>query len=953
MNWTLKKFIAIILIVAMVFTSTGFATFAESIDDVTVVHSETTEPTSDKYYEDVLGDKHPVNAEGEIGSSESTEINDESTTVEEAEDDESATVEEPEEGESTTTEKLEEETTTTEKSEEETLTASESASDSTGESESVEPKDTLESSESAGESTASPTENSTNVAPVEGDSIGDDTASPSDINSDIDDVEGTSPDDFSSDVEDVNDDIYISTVSNVEAKTFDMDIENASVSEVQLLGDTPLYGTTLPQYVWFGTYPQHDSTAKEPVKWWVYSQNGSEAVLITDRILGTGPWKVGGFDPEYMGSDICTFADNLYSTLFTGTQKLSIKVESQTAGGSTSRDGFTNKYLWVPKRDEIDNIPTSVPNKAKNTNSDDYVAYWLRSKGYMSNYPKQYVNSDGSFATDDPGENRGYRLMCKVDLTNTAVWSFNNNNTIIWNLEGDEFNDGSEIWSQMSYWFPNQELPVTSNFKNTTGRELNGWYLNSAKNNLYTTTPTSTSGPLLLTPEWTCDITWSGKDNTWSFKDDSLASASYINGKDYYLPSGNQLNGPNGAELSYWTLKRTGKDDIVTTYIPSDMKEPVTLEPTFKSNIKFSMGGGYLNIATPSQYDIGTGLTLPAVSAVVPPVTKEFDHWIIRQQGKADINPATQISNTTEGDVEIIAVYKNATYNITWTMNGGSFKVPSEASPSYIYGSHYPLPQRSQINAPSVGYELDYWTIKQAGKEDIVGATSISSTTYNDVEIVATYRKTHYTVTWNQGYDFKNPSIATSSYVYGDSWSLPAGSAIDLPPTKELDHWVIKIDGAADIDPATGLTQIMYGNIEIVAVYRNATYTITWTLGDGNTWTSTAGADNYTYGTGVSSFPQVTSGTTGKEFDYWILRQTGKQDITRATNISTSTYGPVEMIAVYKNIDYNITWNLGAGSWNGAEGADHYTFGTGLTLPTNITPPTGDWRNYSNCYKCN
>ena len=145
MNGKLKKILSILLIIAMVITSAGFGTFADSIDDVTTASSEESEHAPGQYYKELLENQTSTKIEGEgstdsSGSTESVE----STTVEEPEEDESTTVEEPEEDESTTVAKLEtdetsttnsenEETTTVESSEEETSTTV-GASDDEGDS---------------------------------------------------------------------------------------------------------------------------------------------------------------------------------------------------------------------------------------------------------------------------------------------------------------------------------------------------------------------------------------------------------------------------------------------------------------------------------------------------------------------------------------------------------------------------------------------------------------------------------------------------------------------------------------------------------------------------------------------------------------------------------------------------------------------------------------------------
>ena len=56
-KFSLKRFIAAILVVAMIFTSTGFAIFAESIDDMDITMSSAKESSSSKYHEEDLNEQ--------------------------------------------------------------------------------------------------------------------------------------------------------------------------------------------------------------------------------------------------------------------------------------------------------------------------------------------------------------------------------------------------------------------------------------------------------------------------------------------------------------------------------------------------------------------------------------------------------------------------------------------------------------------------------------------------------------------------------------------------------------------------------------------------------------------------------------------------------------------------------------------------------------------------------
>lgn len=102
----LKKLIAIVIIVSMVFSNAGFTTFADSVE------THTTISVSNGNVNDYHNEEKETTKES---TSEKINEENESTTVEESEDEETTTVEEPEEDETTTTvvESEEDETTTT------------------------------------------------------------------------------------------------------------------------------------------------------------------------------------------------------------------------------------------------------------------------------------------------------------------------------------------------------------------------------------------------------------------------------------------------------------------------------------------------------------------------------------------------------------------------------------------------------------------------------------------------------------------------------------------------------------------------------------------------------------------------------------------------------------------------------------------------------------------------
>ena len=147
-KFSLKRFIAAILVVAMIFTSTGFAIFAESIDDMDLTMSSAKESSSSKYYEEDLNEQVLNNDQYDKsifeGAADSAEVSLASPSYTEVEEDYSGEYEEePEDDDETKTlTKLETDEISCENDEPTTVESSEEETSTTGESNLVDANDT-------------------------------------------------------------------------------------------------------------------------------------------------------------------------------------------------------------------------------------------------------------------------------------------------------------------------------------------------------------------------------------------------------------------------------------------------------------------------------------------------------------------------------------------------------------------------------------------------------------------------------------------------------------------------------------------------------------------------------------------------------------------------------------------------------------------------------------------
>ena len=80
--------------------------------------------------------------------------------------------------------------------------------------------------------------------------------------------------------------------------------------------------------MWFGTYPQtsQDADAVEPIKWRVLSNDGTKALLITDKIIDFKHFHNTAEDTSWATSDLRTWLNNtFYNKAFNDSEKDAIK----------------------------------------------------------------------------------------------------------------------------------------------------------------------------------------------------------------------------------------------------------------------------------------------------------------------------------------------------------------------------------------------------------------------------------------------------------------------------------------------------------------------------------------------------------------------------------------------------------------------------------------------------
>ena len=353
--------------------------------------------------------------------------------------------------------------------------------------------------------------------------------------------------------------------------------------------------------IFFGTYPQSStySNIVEPIKWKILNATGSEALLLTDKLIDYNvkfndtyeeiTWETATIRP-WLNKDFYKKAF-LYDS-----EKKSIKekevVTTYTRGGIG--DVVTKDKIFLLSREDVTNPSYGFTNddtrKAVRTNysiskgsSTGHDDYFIRSPEPLYPLPGYvyYVSRTGYVEdlTQVNHTDMGIRPALYVDIASSLFTAVEHKLT--WELGALEF------------------LPES------TWREIN----------------------------------------------------TYREGMPLKLPAaGNLRNAPDGSTL-YWQMQDADGNVIHVydkiTELPTDIFEDIKLAPRFAYKMSFDMGGGSLyNLTPPPAYMIDEGYTLPDRNIVVPPKDREFDHWEI------DGIPATEIPVGSTGDKVIKAVYR-------------------------------------------------------------------------------------------------------------------------------------------------------------------------------------------------------------------------------------------------------------------------------------------------------
>lgn len=827
-KFSLKRLIAAILVVAMIFTSTGFAVFAESIDDMDLTMNS---------------------AEVSLASPSYTEVEEDYSGEyeEEPEDDETKTLTKSETDEISCEN---DETTIVESSEEETYT--------TGESDLVDVNDTtsiINIDEQIDTNIVETENNEIATISIVDEGIvnlvktNDEVASSSDISNDIEE-KGTS---------------ILATESETK-----LDIEKSSESEINVeavlsfFGDAPLFGDAAPDTIWLGTYPQgvtwqSDGSAYnivEPIKWRKLSETGTEALYVADKILDNVSYHAAGGNITWGTSDIHSWLNDTSANGFIGKAFTTNQLDNTNGivlekTITTTDSADTNDKALLLSVDEVQNLITPASSRriygteyAKTKVNggptlevdSDHSPWWLRSPGNAGSGYAVHVRASGLIVTDGASVNSqttGVRPAIYINLSSPHYKT--SDNAVSWDLNGGSLANGSALWSSMNTYLGGQLLPTADNFTPPTGKHFIGMSINTeTQSSINTIIPDDQEGNIILKPIFGDNVNdkiINYDFGSGTFTDWSLLPVSYTPGTAKSLPTkfdlARYITPP--ADQEFKGFAKSGTTDIITEIADTETTD-IDLVAIYgdRPTITWNMGTG-TDIGTldpevaSTSYISGIEWPLPLQDKITPPIGCEFDHWILRRVGATDIDQALCIPATIDANVEVIAVYNHLTYDITWNLADGTSTElidrgswnGAEGPATYIYGNGIAnLPTNV---TPPQGRTFDHWKLIQTetGGADINPAISVSSTQVGDVTIKAVYNKISYPITWNINGATIDEALMPAEHTYGTAIPLPNVTNVTPPEGKVFNYWLV--NGTK----ATSISASLVGNVTVTLVLKD------------------------------------------------------------------------------------------------------------------------------------
>ena len=672
--------------------------------------------------------------------------------------------------------------------------------------------------------------------------------------------------------------------------------------------------------IWLGTFPQSDKTGvqQEPIKWRVVSRNGNEALLVADKIMYTDHFTGSLIRENWNNSNIRNWLNNSFKDgAFTLAQKNDTIINKTLPTRMTSETSIDNsENIFLLSEEETiayftnkDSLRARATEYAK-THADGHSItiddsgcspYWLRSRIYGQYQDivntKGYVDEFIAFNNFNTGIRPAFYLNLSSDIYRSS------NNSIILNLNGGSFKKESKLWDEFTTYQGGQKLPDASNIVPPGDETFLGWVIRG-ENNFISEIPANQTGDIILDAVYAS--IWFGTypqgDKTGVEEEPIKWKIVKQEGNEVLLVSDKVLD-----NVSYHNTRTN------VNWEDSDMRS--WLDSSFKNRAFTTV-------------QINDGIITKTISnGTDQPQTQDKIFLLSTDEAYIFSSDKERMSKGTE-------YAKNINYDGMHIFNGVDGYTRYWLRTRHSWAKAFAVEEHGTISYGN--YAAVYFNSKNYGVRPAFYANFNSSI----------FRLSNNRVTW----DLNGGSWKEGSKLWGEMTSYQGGqklpTAVNLipPENQEFLGWSYVGETAtiSEIEPDKT------GGITLVAQWSDHPYNITWDFMDLSTgirgdWVGTPGPDTYTYGVGLPTLPtNATSNNAQRIFDHFYVING-----TTPSCITTKDTGDKIISAIYRNINYDIDWDLedgntgNFGTWDG-EHPDTYEHSVGLmTLPTNVIGPNG------------
>ena len=575
---------------------------------------------------------------------------------------------------------------------------------------------------------------------------------------------------------------------------------------------------------------------------------------------------------------------NLVGTEFT-------KVESTETG---------NKEFWA--KWDVNNYIVSLDAKGGEINSGNVASYTYN---VLTILPQDVTKVGHTFEGWFDSENQKVTQISKGtigDVTFTAKWTAKTYNVTL------QTNNGTINGETISSYTYGIGATLPTNITKTV-YDFQGWYDNSSYDGGEVTEIASNEvGDRNFWAKWTAgiyDVTLNVAGGTIN----SNAIERYTYGVGAVLPTDVTKIG--------FTFKgwKDEDDNFALEITTADYGDKTFTAQWEQANygITYNANGGSINESYDATYNYGNEITLPT------DVTKdgcEFQGWYDNSNFTGEAVEA--ISATEFGNKTFYAKWFANSYSVVFNTNEGT--INSGNIEGYTYGVTAILP----TDVTKDGYTFTGWYSDEECEGEVVSI--ISSTETGNKTFYAGWSNTAYSITLHTN-DGIISSGNVTAYTFGTEEQLPTEEQISKTGYK-FEGWFDNASCSGEAISSVASTAI--GDKQYWAKWSVNSYTVTFET-DGGTINS-GNVKNYIYGTTVVLPSDVIK--LGYTFDGWYDNESCAG--ASILSISSTDLGNKTFYAKWNVNSYNVTLVTNEGTINEGN-VDSYSFGTGVTLPTNVT----------------